>query len=100
MIIGGLRDVAAALPAVGEVRGKGLMFAIDMVNPATGAPSPALAARMLAETRERGLLIGKGGLYGHTLRMAPPMNVSEADAKEGLGILADALRAVNEEATR
>jgi len=59
--------------------------------PATGAPSPALASRMLAETRERGLLIGKGGLYGHTLRMAPPMNVSEADAKEGLGILADAL---------
>ena len=100
MIIGGLRDVAAALPAVGEVRGKGLMFAIDMVDPATGAPSPALAARMLAETRERGLLIGKGGLYGHTLRMAPPMNLSEADAKEGLGILADALRAVNEEASQ
>jgi 4-aminobutyrate aminotransferase-like enzyme len=99
MIIGGLRDVAAALPAVGEVRGKGLMFAIDMVDPATGAPSPALASRLLADTRERGLLIGKGGLYGHTLRMAPPMNVSEADAKEGLGILADALRAVNEEAS-
>ena len=91
--------MAAALPAVGEVRGKGLMFAIDMVDPATGAPSPALATRMLAEARERGLLIGKGGLYGHALRMAPPMNVSEADAKEGLGILADALRAVNEEAT-
>ena len=100
MIIGGLRDVAAALPAVGQVRGKGLMFAIDMVDPATGAPSPALATRMLAETRERGLLIGKGGLYGHALRMAPPMNVSEADAKEGLGILADALRAVNEEASQ
>ena len=62
---------------------------------ATGAPSPALATRMLEETRERGLLIGKGGLYGHTLRMAPPMNLSEAEAKEGLGILADALRAVN-----
>ncbi|MGH3422010.1 MAG: aspartate aminotransferase family protein, partial [Streptosporangiaceae bacterium] len=69
MIIGGLREAAAALPAVGEVRGKGLMFAIDMVDPATGAPSPALATRMLAETRERGLLIGKGGLYGHALRM-------------------------------
>ena len=53
---------------------------------------------MLEETRERGLLIGKGGLYGHTLRMAPPMNVSDAEAKEGLGILADALRAVNERA--
>jgi 4-aminobutyrate aminotransferase-like enzyme len=100
MIISGLREAAAPLAAVGEVRGKGLMFAVDLVDPATGAPSPALATRMLEETRERGLLIGKGGLYGHTLRMAPPMNLSEAEAKEGLGILADALRAVGEEASR
>ncbi len=99
MIISGLREAAASLGAVGEVRGKGLMFAVDLVDPATGAPSPALATRMLEETRERGLLIGKGGLYGHTLRMAPPMNLSEAEAKEGLGILADALRAVSEEAS-
>jgi 4-aminobutyrate aminotransferase-like enzyme len=105
MIISGLSEAAAPLAAVGEVRGKGLMFAVDLVDPATGAPSPALATRMLEETRERGLLIGKGGLYGHTLRMAPPMNLSEGDAKEGLGILADALclvneRAVSEEASR
>jgi 4-aminobutyrate aminotransferase len=53
---------------------------------------------MLEETRDRGLLVGKGGLYGHTLRMAPPLNLSEADAKEGLGILADALCLVNERA--
>jgi 4-aminobutyrate aminotransferase-like enzyme len=99
MIIGGLREAAATLDAVGEVRGKGLMFAVDLVEPGTGAPSPRLAARVLEATRERGLLIGKGGLYGHALRMAPPMTLSEADAKEGLGILADALRAVNAEAT-
>jgi 4-aminobutyrate aminotransferase len=99
MIISGLREAAATLDAVGEVRGKGLMFAVDLVEPGTGAPSPRLAARVLEETRERGLLIGKGGLYGHTLRMAPPMTLSEADAKEGLGILADALRAVNAETT-
>jgi 4-aminobutyrate aminotransferase len=100
MIIGGLREAAAQLDAVGEVRGKGLMFAVDLVEPGTGAPSPRLAARVLAETRERGLLIGKGGLYGHALRMAPPMTLSEADAKEGLGILTDALRAVSAEAAR
>jgi 4-aminobutyrate aminotransferase len=96
LIIGGLRDAAAPLAAVGEVRGKGLMFAVDLVDPVTGAPSPALAARVLEEARERGLLIGKGGLYGHALRMAPPMTLSEAEAKEGLGLLVDALRAVNE----
>ena len=55
---------------------------------------------MLEETRERGLLIGKGGLYGHALRMAPPMTLTEADAKEGMGILIDALRAVDAEARK
>ena len=99
MIISGLREATAPLPAVGEVRGKGLMFALfDLVDPGTVVPSPRLATLALEQTRARGLLIGKGGLYGHTLRMAPPMNLSEADAKEGLGILADALRAVNEAA--
>jgi 4-aminobutyrate aminotransferase len=97
VIIDGLREAAAALDVVGEVRGKGLMFAVDLVDPATGKASPPLAAKMLEATKERGLLIGKGGLYGHTLRMAPPMTLSEAEAKEGLGILIDALTAVNEE---
>jgi 4-aminobutyrate aminotransferase-like enzyme len=98
MIVGGLAEAAAQLAAVGEVRGKGLMFAVDLVDPRTGAPSPPLATRVLEETRERGLLIGKGGLYGHALRMAPPMTLTEADAKEGMGILIDALRAVDAEA--
>ena len=103
MIISGLRQAAAGLAIVGEVRGRGLMFAVDLVEPqgpAAGQPSPPLAARMLEATRERGLLIGKGGLYGHTLRMAPPLTLSEAEAKEGLALLTDALTAVNTEATR
>jgi 4-aminobutyrate aminotransferase len=100
MIISGLREAVAPLAAVGEVRGKGLMFAVDLVDPGTGAPSPALATRALEEARERGLLIGKGGLYGHALRMAPPMNLTEAEAKEGLGLLIDALRAVDTGAAR
>jgi 4-aminobutyrate aminotransferase len=98
LIIDGLIQAAATLDIVGEVRGKGLMFAVDLVDPATGKPSPPLAARMLEATKERGLLVGKGGLYGHTLRMAPPLTLTEADAKEGLEILTDALAAVNSEA--
>jgi 4-aminobutyrate aminotransferase len=100
LIIGGLKEEAAPLEVVGDVRGKGLMFAVDLVDPMTGAPSPALATRVLEETRERGLLIGKGGLHGNALRMAPPMTLSEADAKEGLGILLEALRAVDVEAAQ
>jgi len=100
IIISGLREAAGGLAAVGEVRGKGLMFAVDLIDPATGRPSPPLAARALEETKARGLLIGKGGLYGHTLRMAPPLTLTEPEAREGLAILIDALRAVSEEPAR
>jgi 4-aminobutyrate aminotransferase len=98
-IIDALREAAEPLTAVGEVRGKGLMFGIDMVDPGTGQPSAALATRMLEETRERGLLIGKGGLYGQALRMAPPLTLSDDEAGEGLAILTDAMRAVSAQAT-
>ena len=97
LIIAGLRESGKNLHIVGDVRGKGLMFAVDLVDPVTRKPSPPLASRVLEATRERGLLIGKGGLFGNTLRMAPPLTLSEAEAKEGLHILTDALSAVNEE---
>jgi 4-aminobutyrate aminotransferase len=98
LIINGLREAAGRLPVVGDVRGKGLMFAVELVDPATGEPSPALATRMMEETRKRGLLGGKGGLYGNVMRMAPPLTLTEAEAKEGLDILVDALEATSEAA--
>jgi 4-aminobutyrate aminotransferase len=98
IIIDGLRENTKNTGIVGAVRGKGLMFAVDLVDPVTSKPSPPLAGKMLEATRERGLLIGKGGLVGNTLRMAPPLTLTEAEAKEGLSILTDALTAVNEEA--
>jgi 4-aminobutyrate aminotransferase len=95
VIIGGLRAAASSLETVGDVRGKGLMFAVDLVDPVTKAPSPALAAKALEVAGERGLLIGKGGLYGNVLRMAPPLTLTADEAREGLGLIVDALRAVN-----
>ncbi len=95
IIISGLAAATRDLKTVADVRGKGLMFAVDLADPATGAPSPALAAQVLEATRQRGLLVGKGGLHGATLRMAPPLTLSPDEAREGLGLLADALRAVD-----
>ena len=43
-------------------------------------------------TKERGLLLGKGGLYGNVLRIAPPLSVTEDEAEEGASIIADAVR--------
>jgi 4-aminobutyrate aminotransferase len=100
IVIAGLREAALTLEVVGDVRGKGLMFAVDLVDPRSGKPSPPLAGRVLEAARERGLLIGKGGLYGNTLRMAPPLTLTDAEAREGLDLLTDALREVNEEALK
>jgi 4-aminobutyrate aminotransferase len=94
LLINGLKEAAPRFPFVGDVRGKGLMFAVELVDPETGAPAPALAARMMEEMKQRGLLGGKGGLYGNVMRMAPPLTLSEAEAKEGLGILIDCLAAL------
>jgi 4-aminobutyrate aminotransferase len=88
IIIGGLREAADRLPIVTDVRGKGLMFAIELADAAS-------AARMLEETKARGLLVGKGGLYGNTIRMAPPLTLTEDEGKEGLGILIDSLDAIS-----
>jgi 4-aminobutyrate aminotransferase len=98
IVIDGLRAAASRLQSVAEVRGRGLMFAVDLADRATGEPSPALAARAMEATRERGLLVGKGGLSGATLRMAPPLTLSPAEAREGLGLLVDALEEVDAEA--
>jgi 4-aminobutyrate aminotransferase len=86
-IIDGLKAAGDRLDIVTDVRGKGLMFAIELSE-------PELAARMLEATKERGLLIGKGGLYGNTLRMAPPLTLTEDEGEEGLGILIDALEEI------
>jgi 4-aminobutyrate aminotransferase len=100
IIISGLREAAGELAIVGAVRGRGLMFAVELVDPRTGMAAPPLAGKALEATKERGLLIGKGGLYGHALRMAPPLTISEAESREGLALLIDALRAVDAEAGR
>ncbi|HZD37642.1 MAG TPA: aminotransferase class III-fold pyridoxal phosphate-dependent enzyme, partial [Actinomycetes bacterium] len=79
---------------VGEVRGKGLMLGIELIEPKTGEPSPLAATRALEEARQGGLLVGKGGLLGNVLRVAPPLAVSEAEADEGLESLTAALETV------
>ncbi|MFG2292467.1 aspartate aminotransferase family protein [Streptomyces sp. NPDC048603] len=88
-----LRAIGAGIPAVREVRGRGLMAGIELARPGTDQADPEAAAAVLEATRERGLLIGKGG--GHNtsvLRIAPPLSLTVAEAEEGAGIIEAALR--------
>ncbi|WP_181796041.1 aspartate aminotransferase family protein [Streptomyces sp. WELS2] len=92
LLIERLRAAAAGLPAVREVRGRGLMIGVELVKPGTDQADPQAAATVLEAARQGGLLIGKGG--GHdssALRIAPPLSLTVAEAEEGAAILEDAL---------
>jgi 4-aminobutyrate aminotransferase len=89
----GLRAAVANSSIVAQVRGKGLMIALEFVVPGTLDPDPAATARVVEECKRGGLLVGKGGLYGNVIRMGPPLVLTEADAKEGLEIMAAAIGA-------
>ncbi|MEU4438929.1 aspartate aminotransferase family protein [Micromonospora chalcea] len=89
----GLRAATAGLDRVAEVRGKGLMLAVEFVHPGTVEPDAALTTRVFEACRAGGLLVGKGGLYGNVIRMGPPLTLTEDEAREGLAILVDAIRA-------
>jgi 4-aminobutyrate aminotransferase len=98
-LLDGLRAVAASHPLIGDVRGKGLMIALELVDP-DGGPDPATTVALLEETRRRGLLVGKGGRYGNVIRLAPPMTLTPQEAEEALDILTQSIAAVAKEAQR
>jgi len=87
----GLDAIATDSPWMAEVRGRGLMQAIETVAPGGLEPSPSHAVAMLEGTKAHGLLVGKGGLHGNVVRMAPMLNVTEEEIDEGL----EALRAAS-----
>jgi len=84
----GLEELQAKHPLIGDVRGMGMMQALELVKDRqTKEPAPEAAAQLLERARDNGLLIGKGGLYGNVIRMAPPMNIAKADVDEGIRLL-------------
>ncbi|MDQ3782763.1 MAG: aspartate aminotransferase family protein, partial [Actinomycetota bacterium] len=78
-----LDRLATEVPEIGEVRGKGLMLGVELVEAGSKTPNAAMAGRALEAARDEGLLIGKGGLYGNVLRIAPPLTLTAEEATEG-----------------
>jgi alanine-glyoxylate transaminase/(R)-3-amino-2-methylpropionate-pyruvate transaminase len=86
----GLEALQAKYTVMGDVRGRGLMQGVEVVRDEKAGdrtPSPELTLRMLEETKKRGLLIGRGGLYGNVLRVAPSLVVGRSEIDDALQIL-------------
>jgi 4-aminobutyrate aminotransferase len=94
-----LTTLIGRLGSVAEVRGRGLMIGVELVEPNSLVPSRARALQVLEACRDHGLLIGLGGLHGNVLRIAPPMSVTMDEAAQAVAILTDGLTSVEQAAS-
>src|ERR1043166_3801765 len=87
-LLGGLNRLKEKHNLIGDVRGKGLLLGIELVKDrGTKEPAKAECAEVLERCKDMGLLLGKGGLQGQTIRFSPPMNITKADADFLLEVL-------------
>jgi alanine-glyoxylate transaminase/(R)-3-amino-2-methylpropionate-pyruvate transaminase len=90
-----LLELHGRSPLIGEVRGLGLMLGVELVRDRkTKEPATAETARVLELCKERGLLLGKGGIDGNTLRIKPPLCITRDDAEFLVDCLDEVLDAV------
>ncbi len=90
-----LAEFEAEFPIVGETRGMGLMQAIEIVQPGSSEPDAPRTAAFVDTCKEMGLLLGKGGLYGNVVRIAPHLNVSAEDVGVAMDIIGRSLAQVS-----
>src|SRR5438270_11330629 len=95
----GLQSLQDKHDLIGDVRGMGLMQALEFVKDRkTKELAPQETTQFMEECRSRGLLVGKGGLYGNVIRMSPPLNIAKSDVDEAIRIMDEALSAVRQPA--
>ena len=81
---------------MGDVRGMGLLQAIEFVKDrTTKEPAPEATNQFMEECRKRGLLVGKGGFFGNVIRTSPPLNISRADVDDAIRIMDQSLTAIS-----
>ena len=95
----GLEGLQRKFPKlIGDVRGMGLMQAIELVADETAqdrTPNKAAIGALFEETKKRNLLIGKGGLDGNVVRISPPLNVTAEEIKEALSVMDESFTAMH-----
>ena len=90
-----LRSIQARHPAIGDVRGRGAMIAIELVTPGTRQPDAALAGQLARACHAEGLVVLIAGTYGNVLRFLPPLVIGHDLLNEGLDIIEAAIDALS-----
>jgi 4-aminobutyrate aminotransferase-like enzyme len=95
-IMEGLRELMSRFEIVGDVRGKGLLIGVELVkDKGSRAPAPQEAKKLVDEIRKKGVLMAATGIYGCTIRLSPPLIITEEDASKFLSLFKDSLKEVS-----
>jgi len=81
-----LHKLQKKYPCIGDIRGKGLMIGIEIVKD-NKKPDPETVLKIFEMTKQKRLLIGKGGLFKNVLRVTPPLNISKTDVDDAVVII-------------
>ena len=85
-----LRELAKKYPVIGEVRGRGAMQAIELVEPGTKNPNTAAMNAVVKYCQSQGVLVLTAGTYSNVVRFLPPLVITDALLKDALSVLDDA----------
>ncbi len=85
-----LEALAGKYDVIGDVRGRGAMLAVELVEPGTKTPNAALTGTIAAACHQQGLITLTAGTFGNVLRFLPPLVIGEDLLHEGLDILEQA----------
>ncbi len=88
-----LRSLASEVAIIGDVRGRGAMMAIELVQPGTTTPNAAAAKAIVNYCNQQGVIALSCGTFGNVIRLLPPLVITDAQLEDGLNVLADAVHA-------
>ncbi|MEV8252822.1 4-aminobutyrate--2-oxoglutarate transaminase [Rhodoglobus sp. NPDC076762] len=88
---GRLNGLRAGDPRIGDVRGRGAMIAMELVDPTTKEPDAALTSKIAAAAHAAGVVVLTCGTYGNVIRFLPPLSISDELIADGLDVVRDAL---------
>ncbi|GAB2651150.1 4-aminobutyrate--2-oxoglutarate transaminase [Prescottella soli] len=89
-----LRDIAAGTDIIGDIRGRGAMVAIELVQPGSKNPNREAVAEINRYCLSQGLLTLTAGTFGNVLRFLPPLTISDELLVEGFSVLREAIAAL------
>ena len=85
-----LSRIQATDPRLGDIRGRGAMIAVELVDPTTGAPDPRLAREVALAAHRQGVIVLTCGTFGNVLRFLPPLTIDDALLDDAFDVLASA----------